>query len=418
MFRLLLTAFTITVIAVSVLAQSQAEHYVIEHIVVRHAQRVSPDVIVDETLLREGKEYSEDELRAAVARLNHLPFLLKADFALESGTEAGRRVLVINVTEMNRFSFVLNGRGLLLDERHSTIDRLRDYDFDRPGESNDAAALRWFAGDRGVVHVAMAVRRGRQAFMKSYSAWEIGYTRYDLFGTRLFATFNVRTPVDSVNERRISPQFIAGIPLTASQTLTVDYHDTSFVRESIQLFGTNLDLLNEERVISFAWTYDTTDLPYAPADGTLVRVAPVRLMVDRAAYQAIPRSTNFAAYADHGNTNGVDFAALHYWKLSDANSISGGVLAGWATTEHRIHPPVVPENGQSPRYQVVQAGYSRDLAIFRPKNGTSRFELEASFVRQHENSQHYSHAREFAVSWVRRSVLGTLRLGLAYERTN
>src|SRR5205814_1029317 len=103
MVRRILTAFTIASIALCAFGQ---EKFVIERIEVRNAQRVSPSVVVAETTLREGKEYSEEDVRVGVARVNRLPFLLSADFALEKGTADGRRVLVINVTEMRRVSFL------------------------------------------------------------------------------------------------------------------------------------------------------------------------------------------------------------------------------------------------------------------------------------------------------------------------
>jgi len=64
---------------------------------VRKASRVSPQIVIAESLLREGAEYSEDDLRAASARLRRLPFLLSADFALEKGSERGRYLLAISV---------------------------------------------------------------------------------------------------------------------------------------------------------------------------------------------------------------------------------------------------------------------------------------------------------------------------------
>ena len=408
MVRRVLTALTLASIALCAFGQ---ETFVIERIEVRNAQRVSTRVLIAETTLREGKEYSEEDVGAAVARLNRLPFLLSADFALEKGTENGRRVLVINVTETKRLSFLVDARGLLGDASHRTID----YDFDRPGGSNDAAAVHWFAGDSGMFHFAMAVRRGRQSFMARYTAWELGYTRYNLFGTGAFATINIRTPVDSVNEGRYTPQIVAGIPLTARQTLTVGSYDTSFVRETVHIFGNDLHTLRAERVVSLAWTYDTTDQPFAPARGTLVRVAPIRLMIDRASYTAIPRSTAYAAYAEHINTDGVDVAALHYWQLSEVNSVSAGVLAGWATVEDRIHPPpLTPRADRHPTYEIAQFGYSRAL-------GNSRLELEGRFRMGRQDVSTTSdrqHAIEASASWVRRSVWGTLRLGIGYERAN
>ncbi len=419
MLRRILNAFMLIAIAIPTLAQEAApDRFVIERIDVRNAQRVATRVIIAETTLREGRAYSEDDVRAGVERVNRLPFLLSADFVLEKGTAEGRRVLVINVTEMKRLSFLVDGRGLLGDtESHRTVD----YDFDRPGESNDAAAARWFAGDSSMFHFTLAVRRGRQSFTSRYSAWEIGYTRYNLFGTGAFASFNIRTPVDSVNERRFSPQIAAGVPLTERQTLSVEYHDTSFVKDTLHLFGANLGELHVERVISLAWTYDTTDQPYAPARGTLVRIAPLRMMEDRAAFHSIPRSTAFQAYAEHINTYGVDFAALHYWKVSDVGSVYAGVIGGWADIEDRIHPPSAAPNGaRRPSYEIVQAGYSRDLGNGGSKGGSSRLELEGRFRKDQfglpSSAMDHDRAIEVSASWVRRSVLGTLRLGIGYVR--
>ena len=55
----------------------------IERIEVRNAKRVSTDVVIAESRLREGNEYSEADLRDASTRLSRLPFLLSVDFALD-----------------------------------------------------------------------------------------------------------------------------------------------------------------------------------------------------------------------------------------------------------------------------------------------------------------------------------------------
>ncbi|HEX3070677.1 MAG TPA: hypothetical protein VHX14_19065 [Thermoanaerobaculia bacterium] len=402
-------------VALSAMAQETTPaRFVIERIEVRNAQRVAARVIIAETTLREGTEYSEDDVRAGVERVNRLPFILSADFALEKGTADGRRVLVISVTEMKRLSFLVDGRGLRGNDVHRTLD----YDFDRPGESNDAAAARCFLGDRGMLHFTLAVRRDRQSFMSSYTAWEMGYTRYNLFGTGAFATFNIRTPVDSVNEKRFSPQFAAGIPLTPRQTVSVEYHDTSFIKDTLHPFGTTLNELKAERVITLAWTYDTTDQPFAPSRGTLVRVAPLRLMKDVASFKAVPRSTAFQPFAEHTNFIGLDLAALHYWKRSEVSSVSVGVVAGWADVDDRIHPTFLAGSGQPhPSYEIAQVGYLRDLGNGGSKGGSSRLELEGRFRwDQASSTAEHDHAIEVSASWVRRSVLGTLRLGIGYVR--
>src|SRR3954451_23187459 len=100
MYRLLFAVFTIFALAAPARAQeAPPARFFIEKIEVRNVKRVSPQLVTAESLLREGAEYSEDELRAAAARLSRLPSLLSADFALEKGSERGRYLLAINVVE-------------------------------------------------------------------------------------------------------------------------------------------------------------------------------------------------------------------------------------------------------------------------------------------------------------------------------
>lgn len=100
------------------------------------------------------------------------------------------------------------------------------------------------------------------------------------------------------------------------------------------------------------------------------------------------------------STNAVDVTALHYWELSQASSVSGGVLGERATLDDR-----------RPAYEVLQGGWSRAL-----RGG--RLALDGRFVLHQDDIPHLGsrHTYEAAASWTRRGVLGTLRLGIAYER--
>ena len=425
MVRLFLTAFTLASIAFCTLAQEgPPARFFIEKIEVRNAARVSPKIIVSESLLREGAEYSEDDLRAASARLSRLPFLLSADFAVEKGTERGHYVLVINVTETKPFFFLIDARATVVDESRRDLD----YDIDPASEPQDAAlGFRWFVGGRGMVHVGLTGRHDRQAFTSDYSAWAIGYTRYDILGTRAFATLNLRLPIDSPAEGLISPQLIAGVPLTANQTLTLDYEDTFFRRDTIHLLDTAFHRQDAERLVSLAWTYNSTNQPFVPTRGTIVRIAPLRSMRDRASYQfvhPIPGPPP-EPYAEHQNGYGLDFVALRYWELSELNSVSAGVLAGWADVEDRQHPRTFGTDIRwRPAYQIVRAGWSRNLRRDDSKEGDSRIELDGRLVRRQRNvregaaafgvSPNNEDTLQASASWVRRSHWGTFRVGVGY----
>src|SRR6185436_10640572 len=89
---------------------AEEPRFFIERIEVRNARRVTPDVVIAESRLRAGHEYSEAELRDASTRLERLPFLLSVDFALEKGSERGHHVLVLTINETKPFFFFLDAR--------------------------------------------------------------------------------------------------------------------------------------------------------------------------------------------------------------------------------------------------------------------------------------------------------------------
>src|SRR5688500_7750974 len=117
MLRILFTAFAAATLAIAAPAQdSELPRFFIERIEVRNARHVPSDLVISETLLREGMEYSEEDLRAAATRLGRLIFLQSADFALEKGSDRGRHVLVINVAETERFFFLLDARPIIRED--------------------------------------------------------------------------------------------------------------------------------------------------------------------------------------------------------------------------------------------------------------------------------------------------------------
>src|SRR5690349_10294787 len=153
MTRTLLLTLAVFLAAAPLAAQDAVPpRFFIERIEVREARRVSKDVVIAESRLREGQEYSEADLRDASARLGRLPFLLSAEFALEKGAERGRYVLVITINETKPFFFALDGRTFLTRDNHVEPD----YN-DRIGSDDHFATLgfRWFVGRRGALHTAL-----------------------------------------------------------------------------------------------------------------------------------------------------------------------------------------------------------------------------------------------------------------------
>jgi outer membrane protein assembly factor BamA len=418
--RFVLSFLTIAAIAFSALAEEQPLFH-IERIEVRNTHRVSADLIKSESLLHEGSEYSEQELSAAAARLTRLPFLLSTEFKLEKGSSRGQYVLAIVVNETKPFFYLIDARpNYWNDAAHTSED-----DVDPALESKDATlGFRWFVGGRGVVYAGTTGRRDHDVFTSDYTALAIGYTQYDLFGTRAFASINLRRPIGSFSAPRLSPQLVVGVPLSTNQTLTLDYEDTLLQSGKAHVLGQTFDRRQTERLISLTWAYDTTNQTFVPTRGSLIRITPLRATRDRAGYTFGLTGTVPEAFTEHTSGTGVDAVAAHYWEVSDRDSLSAAVFGGWASVDE--NPAVfVPRVSWRPAYEVLRGGWSHDIWKGDPRSGDSRLELVGALTSRQRNVTEGDlvfgttpdHQSSFmtSASWVRRSSWGLLRLGVGYS---
>ena len=379
---------------------AQDAQFFIERIEVRNHKRVSPDVIIAESRLREGRAYSEEELHDASTRLGRLPFLLSVDFALEKGSERGRHVLVLTVHETKPFFYLIDAVAYF-DPQNGPLTA----DEDSRGATGENLALgfRWFVGRRGALHVGLSgVDRNRE-FAHEYGAFAVGYTQYDLFGTRAFATLNLRYPIDASGDAALSPQLVVGVPLAANQTVTLLYdelHTGGF----------------DQRLVTARWSYNTTNEPFFPTRGSLVYVGPEAGWID-----GTPRSGS-QWRANHSNFIGLEGGAARYVELSERDSVWADLRTEWARNEYR-DPEIPGGRDQSSRYGSVGVGYSRSLWSREERaNGDSRFEITARYSMSSRRLEEQSvvftgRDREVAQvggAWVRRSSWGTLRLGVGY----
>lgn len=407
-------------LALPMLAQDAAPpRFHIESIDVRNTRRVSRDVIIAESLLREGNEYTEAELSDASARLNRLPFLLSAEFSLEKGTERGRHVLVVTVEETKPFFYRLDLRPVIEDE---------DYrGFTEPADSISASeneafvGYRWFVGRRGVVHAGLQYQNDQRDYTTDYGAWAVGYTHYDLFGSRAFATLNLKW---TDGGGRITPQVVVGMPLTTNQTLTAAYDDVRIEGDVRTFSGVTFDDSEAQRVASLTWSYNTTNQPYLPTRGTRVSVTPLVAWRDDAFltydWSEVGEPPEVGKVVVHRRSAGLDVSASRFWELTGRSSVSLRADAGWAKTRDTGEP--VADTFDS-RYALAQGGYAWsfwDRALQR--DGDHRLEFTAQVAtRTREGLQRRGlftrdEATDATVTaaWVRRSSWGIVRLGLGW----
>lgn len=401
--------------------------FFIERIDVRNAKRVSVDVISAELRLRAGQEYSEADMRDAAARLTRLPFLLSADFSLEKGSERGKHVLVISVVETKGFFYLLDFRPIFDNDNAVR----RDYGDNLIGGdgSNAAVGYRWFLGRRGSLHVGMLIQSDNRQYTSDYSAVAVGWTQYDLFGTRAFATLNLKQTLGS-ELGGISPQLVVGVPFSVNQTVTLTYDEAQVDETSnVSFNGSQLNETESQRLISAQWSYNTSNHPFLPTAGTVLTVTPLAVWRDDRQLRFIndpemplpplPFVARRHLVARHDHSLGIDATARRYWELSDRNSVSAGFEGGWAKTSVRNNPG--DDRSFNSHRAIVSAGYSRSLwgrervAV----DGDSR--LEFVFRAGVRTSEHLEFEtfeddafQQATFAWVRRNAWGTLRLGAGY----
>lgn len=414
MKRLLLALLLLLTAAVRA---DEPVRFFIESISTEGARYSSPRILIAESRLTEGRSYSEAELRDAMFRIKRLPFVLHTDFRLAKGSERGRYVLVIAIDETKPL-FVR------VDSLHQAITTHElDQPFDpkhptfhdsllRIGNDYYTLGARWFAGAKGVATVAVdrsdcSVASGIcGARQPGYS---LGYTQYDLFGSRA----SIAALVQYREASYVLPDFI---PANGRRTLSFSDHLTYQLTGAVPLFGNNAARATLSRQIEIvagsnrahfdqgelAWLYDTTDDPLFPARGTFGQAALESRRLLRylpAPAGQIPRSTNPWKYDFDGRL-------MKYWQLTNAQSISTGAelqsFFANAYTENTLH-----------------AGYAAMLIPRTPalKYGDLRFELsyDRVILHLHSQSSHDTSSRGLATAGLAyRNAWGVAHLTFEY----
>lgn len=396
--------------------------FFIERIEVREHHRVSPDVVIAESRLSPGRTYSEAELRDAARRLSRLPFLLSVDFSLEKGSERGKYILVLALNETKPFFYRLDLVPYLADVQ-GTADP--DYQ-DRPASSGGnelGLGFRWFVGRRGAAHVGFALSREDRAFTREYAAISAGYTQYDLFGTRAFLTLNLKKPIEGRDTGLLSPQAVLGVPLSSNQTLTLELEDSRFeaAKSDESVLGTSYEVQQNQRTLTGRWTYNTSNDPFFPTEGTVLTLSPYYTLAD-GVDNLYNGELTLRSSAFHSRSYGLVANTTRYHELSERNLIWGDVRGEWARIERRSDL-----TGLSYEHTATSAsvgvGYALSLWTREERaSGDSRFEWTLRYTNRANReervfySDHDDDVLQLAWAWIRRSSFGTLRLGVGYAR--
>lgn len=389
--------------------------FLIESISIEGARYSSPRILIAESRLVEGKSYSEAELRDAMSRIKRLPFVLHTDFRLAKGTERGRYVLVIAIDETKPLF-------LRWDSLHNAIQTrefVPPFDPKNPQFRNDVVHIsndyvtlgaRMFVGAKGVATFAADESRchvGKGQCGTRQPGYSLGFTQYDLFGTRA----SVAAVVLYREETFDLPAFIPG---DGRRTLSFGDHLTWQLTGAVPLFGNNAARVTLSRQVEIigtdrqhfdqgelAWLYDTTDDPLFPSRGTFGQAALVsqRLIQYEQPLTDPPKIRNPWKHD-------VSTRLVKYWQIAPRQSISTGAQAGTFFgndySEYQLH-----------------GGYS---ALLVPRTaalryGDLRFELDYDriIMHVHAGQSHDTSSRgEGRVGMAYRNAWGVAHLTFKY----
>ncbi|MCG6963743.1 MAG: BamA/TamA family outer membrane protein [Acidobacteria bacterium] len=255
----------------------------IESIRVEGASLASARVVRAESLLAPGHSYSEDGLRLAMRRIRRLPVVIDVDFRLERGSERGTYVLVIRVVETARFFY---GVDLLAAASHGgwvlsslDLDDLLDESSCPEGSCDSLKVLstgvRQPVGAAGIGWAAIQARYPTGSLSDNPTAFELGYTQYDLFGTGAFSSARLAM---SSNGQRKWYTFEAGIPIRGNHSLRLLVDGYQQNEDAVAYLVPDLNELGDTRRTrrldaTLEWRIDSRDDPLFPSDGHLLTAA-------------------------------------------------------------------------------------------------------------------------------------------------
>ena len=399
----------ILLLATLPLAGQSDPRFRIERIDVRNSTR-SADIVRSESRLQEGQSYTERELREASYRINRLPFVFDSTYSLEKGSVRDSYVFVVTITPTRAFFYDLELDATLNPGRHG----------DPSGSLNAVVGARKFIGRRGVAHIAGGTVNATGNLVNDVRTIEAGYTQYDLFGTRAFATVNVAMTFRSGGETDAWPSLLIGVPITRNQTLTASLAGQN---GSYGSADTPVQSHYRSRQSELAWTYNSTDHPFFPSRGVLLRVALVHQTNSQQMQFPSPGVPVYVTRDYDSRLNTVTLAGAKYWQLSDRHSAWGRVEE-FLNQHHSESGDVVAFGSDELNHQErLSLGFTRNLRNPSSRTGTESW-AEATYQLTHYPQPegrlppgvYFDNYRSRAgVSWVRRTAIGRLHLGVGYE---
>lgn len=338
-------------LAVPISAQTTAgegpPRFEIETITVEGAGKISPEIVISESLLEEGGAYSESELRDARYRIVRLQLVLDTHFSLRKGSSRGLYELVITVEETRRWFF---GVDLDLTRWAEPISFTGLGTDDVAEASGGLAGRRFSVGRYGVFYVALGGEDG---------SLELGFNQYNLFDRSILLSVSysvsncegVENPDGErggscrtdLYELGLDPTFSTwsaegnshrfrldlGVPIRGNQSVrfagSFRRTDFGFRRQAYQPqpFGFYEFKDREEIRANLSWIYNSVDEPVFPSRGRVLEAGINfnSLSADLQSVTLLGLRPDIEAAMSSAEI-GLQFTGARYWPVTRSQSLS------------------------------------------------------------------------------------------------
>jgi outer membrane protein assembly factor BamA len=395
--------FLLTAPAPLAAASQDSPRFLIGTIVVQGVtQAAGRQIVAEESLLKPGQTYTEQELRQAVYRVRRLPFVVTAEYSLREGSAGGSYELVLDIEEEAPVSLSAD----------ASVYRAQQVDFNTwrnkattTWQRDATLGGRAFAGSQGLVYGSVEKAEHQDGvFVQG------GYTRYGLLGAGSFAGGEIDSVQGDHGKNDQDRIFLSGgIPLSAAQSLRAAL---GWQRSKYSPFfeGTYADIA---RFVNVDWGYDTTDDPLFPRSGSSASFSVAYQRDASHQHESVPGFEFDARITVDSFDVGV--GGRHYWPLTARQSLE---LEAFYNRQSTIYTRGFGAGYDSWQGTLV-VGHSMRLMGFEPGRRFGDLHFENVIVARYYDdngpfSVRPSESADFVSSLAYRTRWGVLRLTFTY----
>jgi hypothetical protein len=346
-------------------ATAAGQSVTIGKITVHGARWVSPEIVISESLLETGHQYTEEELELHLRRIVRLPFVLAAEYHLQASSSADTFELIIEIEEDYPLLFELHSTSAATESWRWDLDRWH-VDLDRFHTDYHLGA-RQLVGPRTLIAASVHASDRNLDLPHQISEYSLSATQYGIFGHPLSASIELGV-LPGWHGQDDAWQYRVGAALQLPHWQSIR---ALFLGSSRPDMVGGPDASGRELFPEVEWIYDTTDDELLASDGAMVS--------GRVSYHWI--RAHWSGTTDTKTTWYVDLMGERYVPVAPRHTL------GLAGALHYFNQSDLPDHGLIP-IRLGRYGYTGRLSgsyaldVWRPESGRGlRCELAAHIVR-------------------------------------